>query len=59
MQEAKYITIISNGKKVVLGVSTILYILMTEKVAEIHVSGGKVYRTRMTFRELEEIQKED
>lgn len=53
MQEAKYITIISNGKKVVLGVSTILYILMTEKVAEIHVSGGKVYRTRMTFRELE------
>ena len=55
MQETKYITIISNGKKVVLGISTILYVLMTEKVAEIHVAGGKIYRTRMTFRELSEM----
>lgn len=54
MQEAKYITIVSNGKKIVLGVSTILYVLMVEMVAEIHVSGGKVYEIRMTISELGE-----
>ena len=54
MREAKYITITSNGKKLVLSVSTILYVLMVEKTAEIHVSGGKIYETRMTLRELEE-----
>lgn len=53
MQEAKYITVISNGKKTVLGISTILYVLMINKVVEIHVSGGKIYQTRMTLSELE------
>lgn len=54
MQETKHITIISNRKKIVLGVSTILYVLMIGKSAEIHVSGGKVYPTRMTLGELED-----
>lgn len=54
MQESKYITIISKGKKVVLNISTILYVLMTNKIAEIHISGGKIYETRMTIGELEE-----
>lgn len=54
MQKAKCITIISNNKKVVLHVSTILYVLMMRNTAEIHVSGGTVYKTRMTFREIEE-----
>lgn len=54
MQEAKYITITSKGRKTVLGVSTILYVIMINKVAEIHVSGGKIYETRMTISELEE-----
>lgn len=54
MTESKYITIISNGKKVVLGISTILYILMVNKIAEIHISGGKIYETRMTLSQLEE-----
>ena len=54
MQKAKYITIISNKKKVVLNVSTILYVLMMGNNADIHVSGGTVYKTRMTFREIEE-----
>lgn len=54
MQEKKYITIISNGRKIVLGISTILYVLMIKKIAEIHVSGGKIYKTRMTLSELEE-----
>ena len=54
LQEGKYITIISNNKKVVLNVSTILYVLMMGNNADIHVSGGTVYKTRMTFREIEE-----
>ena len=54
LQETKHITIISNRKKIVLGVSTILYVLMIGKSAEIHVSGGKVYPTRMTLGELED-----
>ena len=54
LQKAKCITIISNNKKVVLNVSTILYVLMMGNNADIHVSGGTVYKTRMTFREIEE-----
>lgn len=54
LQETKHITIISNRKKIVLGVRTILYVLMIGKSAEIHVSGGKVYPTRMTLGELED-----
>lgn len=54
MQETKYITVISNGKKTVLGIRTILYVLMINKIAEIHVFGGKIYQTRMTLSELEE-----
>ena len=54
MQEAKHITIISNGRKIVISISTILYILMVNKTAEIHVSGDKIYETRMTLSQLEE-----
>lgn len=53
LKESKYITIISNGKKIVLGISTILYVVMIKKVAEIHVSGGKIFETRMTVAQLE------
>ena len=54
MQEVKTITIISNRNRIVLGISTILYVLMLERKAEIHVSGGKIYETRMTIGDLEE-----
>lgn len=54
LQEVKYITIISNKKKIVLNVSTMLYVLMNGNNAEIHVSGGKIYETRMTLSELSE-----
>ncbi len=54
LQKAKCITIISNNKKVVLNVSTILYVMMNGNNADIHVSGGTIYKTRMTFREIEE-----
>ena len=53
MDEIKHITIISNGRKIVLSVSAILYVLMIEKTAEINVSGGHIYKTRMTLSELE------
>ena len=54
MQEAAYITVLSNGTKLVLNVDTILYVLMSEKAAEIHVAGGKIYETRRKLSELEE-----
>lgn len=53
LQETKFITILSKGKEIVLGVSTILYVLMVNKTAEIHVSGDWIYKTRMTLSELE------
>lgn len=54
MPEERYITILSNRRKIVLSVSSILYVLMTGKSAEIHASGGKVYETRMGIGQLEE-----
>ena len=53
MQKEKYITIISNRKKIILSISTILYIITRGKNTDIHVSGGKIYETRMTLGELE------
>ncbi|MGN1104676.1 MAG: LytTR family transcriptional regulator [Candidatus Coproplasma sp.] len=52
MQEIKKITVIANRKKVEIEVSSILYVLMKRKIAEIHVSGGDVYETRMTFADI-------
>ena len=54
MQEERYITILSNRRKIVLSVSSVLYVLMIGKKAEIHVSGGKVYETRLGLGQLEE-----
>lgn len=54
MQETKYITILSNKKEVVVSVSAILYVFMKRNNAEIHVSGDKVYKVRMTLLELNE-----
>ena len=55
MQEARYITISSNRRKIVLNVSTILYALKVDKCIEIHVSGERVYDTRMIISELEQM----
>lgn len=54
MRDGKYITIMSDRTQLVLNVSTILYVLMMDKTAEIHVAGGKVYKTRMKIGDLEE-----
>lgn len=55
MQESKHITVISNRKKLVLNEGDILYIISTPNRTEIHVSGGNIYETRTTFRELEKM----
>ena len=54
MTEVGNITIVHNKREIVISSSSILYILMTGKVAEIHLAGGKVYETRTTLCELEE-----
>lgn len=50
--KSRYFSIISKGKEIVLNSSKVLYVLMTEKIAEIHISGGGIYETRMTLGEL-------
>ena len=54
MSEERYITIVSERKTIALRVSTILYVLMNGKYANIHVLGEQVYRTTMTLGEIEE-----
>ena len=54
MPEERYITIVSERKMIALRVSTILYVLMNGKYANIHVLGDQVYRTTMTLGEIEE-----
>ena len=54
MQETKYIVIYSKKRKVVINVSTILYVIMNGNNADIHISGGRIYKARMTFGEIEE-----
>lgn len=54
MPEERYITIVSERKTIALRVSTILYVLMNGKYANIHVLGDQVYRTTMTLGEIEE-----
>lgn len=49
LKNEKCITIISNRTKVVINISTILYVMMIDRKTEIHVSGGKVYETRITM----------
>ena len=54
VRDGKYITIMSDRTQLVLNASTILYVLMIDKTAEIHVSGGKIYKARMKISDLEE-----
>lgn len=53
MQKTNSIVITANRDVVELDIRTILYIFMQENIAEVHVSGGKVYKTRMTLETLE------
>lgn len=53
MSEEKIITVNSNKKDIQINVDRILYVLMEKNIAEIHVLGNNVYRTRITLSELE------
>lgn len=53
LQETKYITFISDRKKVVLDIGTIIYAVMAGKGVEIHVANGNVYETRMPLKQVE------
>ena len=54
MQKSEIITVRSKRKNVSVSIDSILYVLMKRNNAEIHVSSGDVYVTRMTLSELEE-----
>lgn len=54
MVQSNHIVITANRKAVTLDVRTILYVFMNENVAEIHVAGDQMYRTRMTLETLEQ-----
>lgn len=59
MQGSKHFTVIANRQQVDIDVRTILYVHMCENMAEIHVAGGEVYRTRMTMEKIEKLVGED
>lgn len=54
MQDTEYITVISDRKNIVIKSGEILYVLMNGKTAQLHISDGHVYETRMTLGELEQ-----
>ena len=53
MQNTNLLTIRSDRQDIALDIRTILYINISENIAEIHTSGGKIYKTRMTLEKLE------
>lgn len=53
MQESFYLTIKTNRKDIEVDIRTILYVFMNENVAEIHVTGDVIYKTRMTMEVIE------
>ena len=54
MRDTVYITVISDRKNVVIKSGEILYVLMNGKTAQLQISDGHVYETRMTLGELEQ-----
>lgn len=51
----KHITVISDRKEIVLNTEMILYIMKVDKNIQIHMSDGKMYKTRMTLTEIENL----
>lgn len=51
----KHITIISDRKEIVLNTEMIIYLMKVDKSIQIHLSDGKVYKTRMALTELEDL----
>lgn len=59
MQETRVLSIISKRKKTVLNINSILYVILVGKSTEIHVAGGRIYETRMSLSEIEELLSDD
>ena len=57
--EEKTITFISERKTYTLPVTSILYIMMKKQDAYVHVSDGRILKTRMTFAEFSEALGDD
>ena len=53
MKESKYLSVISEGKKIALNRDTVLYVLMVGRNAEIHLADKSVYETRTSLSEIE------
>lgn len=53
MQKTNFLTITYDRKKLSIDIRTILYIQMHENMAEIHTSGGKVYKSLISLERLE------
>lgn len=53
MVDANFLTITCDRQKISLDIRTILYIQMHENMAEIHTSGGKIYKSLITLEKLE------
>ena len=49
------ITISVDKKEVSVDIGAILYVQMKRNVAEIHVTGGELYKTRIPLTDLEEM----
>lgn len=59
MQGSNHFTITANRQPVEIDVRTVLYVHMSENMAEFHISGGDVYRSRMTMEKVERLMGED
>ena len=54
MTDNKYITLVSNNRKIAIDINTILYILIIDKIVQIHISDGKVYEDNAIFDKLKD-----
>lgn len=53
MREQDFITLPVKRKNIRIDTKTIIYVFMNENVAEVHLSGDRVYRTRVTLETFE------
>lgn len=59
LPEAKFIEIIANYRHVKVDIRTIQYVFINQNVAEIHVAGGQVYKTRVPMKKIEAMLGDD
>lgn len=54
MYSEKYLSFVSDRKNIFISTEKILYVIMSNRAAEIHLADGGVYKTRTPFSTLEE-----